>query len=131
MIVDTTFLVHLFRGRGDAFRKGVELADADIVQRVPAPVLTEVSYGVERWGTEDERRRFENAMQMYPVVELTQELADNAGVMGATADEKAGGETDIDTIDPMVASIADFYTEPVLTKNVRHFEALGVDTETY
>ncbi|WP_423751481.1 PIN domain-containing protein [Salinirarus marinus] len=131
MIIDTTFLVHLFRQRQDAFEKGVELTENDVVQRVPAPVVMELSYGVERWGDRDERRKLENAMEMYPVVELTRELADKAGAMGGKADDALGGESDIDKVDPMVAAVADFYGEPVLTENVEHFEALGVEVETY
>lgn len=131
MIVDTTFLVHLFRKRPNAFEKGVELAEKDVIQRVPAPVVMELSYGVERWGDADEKRKLENAMQMYPVVDLTRELADRAGVMGAQADESVEGESDIDKVDPIVAAVADFFGEPVLTENVKHFEALGVEVETY
>lgn len=131
MILDTTYLVHLFKGQADAFEKGVELVEEDTVQRVPAPVVTELAYGVERWGDTDERRTFENAMEMYPVVDLTRELAARAGKLGAEADEEVGGEDDIDSVDPMVAAIADFHGEPVLTRNVRHFEQLGVEIERY
>lgn len=129
MILDTTFLVHLLRGRADAFEKGVELAEEGVVQRVPAPVVAELSYGVARWGDADERRAYENAIRMYPVVDLTRELADKAGVLGGRAD--AGGGSGIDKVDPMVAAVADFYGEPVLTENVADFETLGVAVETY
>lgn len=131
MILDTTFLVHLFRERSDAFVKGVELADEGVIQRVPAPVVAELSYGVERWGDVEERRKYENAIRMYPVVDLTRELADRAGALGARADEAVGGRSDIDKVDPMVAAVADFFGEPVLTENVSDFEALGVEVETY
>lgn len=131
MRLETTFLVHLFRERPDAFEKGVELVHEGVIHRVPAPVVAELSYGVERWGRPEEVRTFENAMRMYPVVDLTRELAHGAGVLGARADETAGGERDIDKVDPMVAATADFYGEPVLTENVADFEALGVEVETY
>jgi predicted nucleic acid-binding protein len=131
VILDTTFLVHLLRGRPDAFEKGVELAEEGVVQRVPAPVVAGLSYGVERWGDADERRAYENAIRMYPVVDLTRELADRAGVLGARADAAASEGGGIDKVDPMVAAAADFLGEPVLTKNVADFEALGVEVETY
>ena len=118
MILDTTFLVHLLRGRPDAFERGIELADEGVIQRVPAPVVAELSYGVERWGDADERREFENAMRMYPVVDLTRELAHRAGVLGSRADETAGGGSGIDKVDPMVAAVADYFEEPVLTEYV-------------
>lgn len=131
MILDTTFLIHLFRERPAAFEKGVALADEGVIQRVPTPVVAELSYGVERWGDAEEQRKFENAMRMYPVVELTREIADKAGVMGAQADETVDGESGIDKVDPMVAAVADVFEEPVLTENTEHFEQLGVDVETY
>lgn len=131
MILDTSFLIHLFRERSDAFEKGVELAAEGVIQRVPAPVVMELSYGVVRWGNADEQRKFENAMRMYPVMDLTRELADRAGVLSAQADEAAGGESGIDKVDPMVAAVAEAYGEPVLTENVEDFEALGVAVETY
>ena len=131
MILDTSFLIHLFRGRDDAHRKGAELAGENVVQRVPAPVVTELSYGVRLYGDDDERREFENAMRMYPVVDLDRELARHAGDLLAEADREANGDSGIDTGDPMVAAVADVLGEPVLTSNVADFERLGVDVETY
>ncbi|MFC6724480.1 PIN domain-containing protein [Halobium palmae] len=131
MILDTSFLIHLFRGRDGAHRKGDELSNENVVQRVPAPVVTELSYGVRMEGTDEELRRFENAMRMYPVVDLNRELARRAGDLLAEADLEAGGESGIDKIDPMVAAVADVLDEPVLTDNVDDFEKLGVDVETY
>lgn len=131
MILDTTFLIHLFRGRDDAHRTGERLAEEGVVQRVPAPVVTELSYGVRLHGSDEEHRRFENAMRMYPVVDLNRELARRAGELLARADLDAGGESGIDTVDPMVAAVADVLDEPVLTANVADFEALGVDVESY
>lgn len=131
MILDTSFLIHLFRGRDDAHRKGDELGSEGVIQRVPAPVVTELSYGVELYGSGDERRQFENAMRMYPVVDLDRGLARRAGELLAEADATAGGESGIDKIDPMIAAVADALDEPVLTENVADFETLGVEVETY
>lgn len=131
MILDTSYLVHLFRGRDDAHRKGDELSSEGVVQRVPAPVVTELSYGVELYGNEEEQREFENAMRMYPVIDLNRDLARRAGELLARADRAAGGESGIDKVDPMVAAVADVLDDSVLTENVDDFEALGVDVETY
>lgn len=131
MIIDTSYLIHLMRQRPDAFQKGVALAEEGIVQRVPAPVVAELSYGVEMKGTEAERRRFDNVIRMYPVVELDRELSQRAGELLARADNAANGESGIDKIDPLIAAVADRIDEPVLTANVEHFERLNVDVETY
>lgn len=130
MILDTSFLVDLFAGRRAAFRKGVELSDAGTVQRVPSPVVMELSYGVE-FGDDEERRAVRNALRMYPIVRQDETTAGRAGELLARADGDAGGESGIDKVDPMVAAVGDLRGEPVLTANVEDFQALGVDVETY
>lgn len=130
MILDTSFLIDLFAGSTDAFEVGVALSERGIVQRVPSPVVMELSYGAS-FGGENEQRKVQNALRMYPVVEQDETIAQRAGVLLAHADQSAGGESGIDKVDPMVAAIADIYDEPVLTANIRDFERLGVSTETY
>ncbi|MFB6228203.1 MAG: hypothetical protein ABEH88_06475 [Halobacteriales archaeon] len=70
---------------------------------------------------------------LYPVVEVDERLARQAGRLCATADTAAGGvdQAGIDDIDPLVAAVADEYNEPVLTRNATDFRQLGVDVETY
>lgn len=130
MILDTSFLIDLFDGRRNAFEKGRQLSEDGIVQRVPAPVLMELTYGAE-FGDEDERRAVRNAVRMYPVVDQDDRIARRAGRLLARADIDAGGRTGIDTVDPMVAAVADRYDEPVLTDNVDDFQALDVAVEPY
>lgn len=130
MILDTSFLIDLFGGREGAFEKGVDLADDQTVQRIPAPVVSELAYGVV-FGDEAERRRLQNALRMYPVVEQDEAIARRAGQLLARADQRAGGESGIDKVDPMVAAVAELFDEPVLTANVDDFEALGVAVESY
>ncbi|MDY6818200.1 MAG: PIN domain-containing protein [Halobacteriales archaeon] len=130
MILDTSFLIDLFDGQQAAFEKGLALSEARTVQRVPAPVVMELSYGAEFGGDED-RRSVRNALRMYPVVEQDETIARRAGELLARADQQADGESGIDKIDPMVAAVADIYDEPVLTANVEHFVRLGVESEAY
>lgn len=130
MILDTSFLIDLFDGQQDAFEKGSELAEAQTVQRVPSPVVMELSYGVE-FGGEEERRNVQNALRMYPIVEQNETIARRAGQLLARADQQADGESGIDKVDPMVAAVSDIYDDPVLTASSEHFGALGVEIETY
>jgi predicted nucleic acid-binding protein len=130
VILDTSFLIDLFDGRADAFEKGTDLSETRTIQRVPSPVVMELSYGAE-FGGDEERRNVQNALRMYPVVEQDDTIAHRAGQLLARADQQAAGESGIDKVDPMVAAVADLYDEPVLTANVEHFGALGVDAETY
>jgi predicted nucleic acid-binding protein len=133
MILDTAFLIGLLREKRDAFSKGVELAEQGIPQRIPAPVLFELNYGAEMYGSADEQRAIANLPRLYPVVRLSRELAFEAAELVAAADQEAGGEgqAGIDSIDPMVAAAANAVDEPVLTRNVEDFEALGVEVETF
>ncbi|WP_254863489.1 PIN domain-containing protein [Halovivax gelatinilyticus] len=130
MILDTSFLIDLFSGRQTAFEKGLELSENQIIQRVPSPVIMEISYGAA-FGDEDERRSVQNALRMYPVVHQNESIAHRAGQLLAQADKRAGGDSCIGKVDPMIAAVADHYDEPVLTANTRDFEALGVTVETY
>ncbi|EMA53497.1 MULTISPECIES: PIN domain-containing protein [Halococcus] len=130
MILDTSFLIDLFAGRDAAFEMGVALVERRAVQRVPTPVVAELSYGVA-FGDEDERRNLRNALRMYPVVEQDAALARRAGQLLAQADMDAGGESGIGRIDPMIAAVADRYDEPVVTDNATDFEALGIEVVSY
>jgi predicted nucleic acid-binding protein len=130
VILDTSFLIDLFDGEQAAFEKGVELSDEGVVQRVPSPVVTEISYGAE-FGDEEERRNVRNALRMYPVVEQDEDTARCAGELLAEADAQAGGESGVGWIDAMIAAVGEGYEEPVLTDNVEDFEKLGVGVETY
>ena len=130
MILDTSYLIDLFDGQEAAFDKGLELAGSQTVQRVPSPIVMELSSGAA-FGGDGERRNVRNALRMYPVVEQNETIAHRAGQLLARADQKADGESGIDKVDPMVAAVSDVYDEPVLTDNVGDFTALGVDVETY
>ena len=98
MILDTSFLIDLFDGQQAAFEKGIELSEARTIQRVPAPVVMEPTYGAT-FGDEDERRNVQNALRMYPIVQQDETLADRAGRLLAQADIAAGGESGIDKVD--------------------------------
>jgi hypothetical protein len=130
VILDTSFLIDLFDGREGAFEKGVRLTETKTVQRVPSPVVMELSYGAE-FGNEDERRNVRNALRMYPVVEQDETIAHRAGQILAAADQSADDQSGIDKADPTVAAVSDSYDEPVLTDTVEDFAALGVGVETY
>ena len=111
---------HLVPGRslrwpaGCIRKKRLELSEKRTVQRVPSPVIMEISYGAT-FGGEDERRNVRNALRTYPVVQQDETIAHRAGQLLAQADLAAGGESSIDKVDPMVAAVADHYDEPVLT----------------
>lgn len=133
MILDTAFLIELLREEPDAFEKGVQLSESGTVQRIPAPVLYELQYGAEMEGSREEQRGIGDLSNLYPVVRINEGMAREAARLVAKADMEAGGsgQSRIDDIDPLVAAVADSVDEPVLTRNVDDFTALGVAVETW
>ena len=130
MILDTSFLIDLFDGQPAAFEKGVRLSEEGTVQRVPSPVVSELSYGAS-FGDADERRNLRNALRMYPIVEQDENTARLSGELLARADKRSGGESGVGKVDAMVAAVGEVYDEPVLTDDVDDFEALSATVETY
>lgn len=130
MILDTSYLIDLFSGQTAAFEIGIDFSENGVVQRIPSPVVMELSYAAS-FGGQDEKRKVQNALRMYPIVEQDETIAHRAGVLLADADQNAGGECGVEKVDSMIAAVADVYDEPVLTANPRDFELLGVATETY
>jgi predicted nucleic acid-binding protein len=131
MILDTNYLIHLFKGEQRAHEKARELNANREIQRVPAPVLTEIEYGAEYELDADERRQIRNVCRMYSITQLNEGIARRAGQLHAQADKAAGGNSGADAVDAMVAAVADVADEPVVTNDVTDFHQLGVDVESF
>jgi len=131
MILDTSYLINLFCGHRGAHDKARELHDRREIQRVPAPVFTELEYGAEYELDEEERRRIRNVSRMYSVTRLNEEMARRAGQLHARADKEQGGNSGADAIDAMVAAVAETAGEKVITENVTDFQQLGVGVESF
>ncbi len=131
MILDTSYVLDLVAKDEDAFRKGVELQEANVTRWVPTPVLFECYYGAEYLDDDDERRLVRNALGSYPTVDVTDDLARTAGRLLARADRDASGDSGVEVNDAYVAAVAEVLDEPVLTSDPEDFETLGVAVETY
>lgn len=131
MILDSSYLLDLTRGDRDAFETGERLAVRGETQWLPAPVVTEVYYGVATARSDTTAREVQNALLAYPYVEIDSVIAERAGRLLATADDEAGGHAGIEITDAHVAACADVFDDTVLTENVTDFERLGVSVETY
>lgn len=128
MIADTDFLISLIDRDPGAHEKLRELEDAGVPVKIPAMALLELYIGVGAAMTDDEARRIRRVIQSHPVVALDEEIAMRAG--------RRIGETDASTMkkkkgDAAIGATADVEGEPVLTRNVDDFEALGFEVETY
>ena len=131
MILDTNYLIQLFKGQRGAHEKARELHAQNEIQRVPAPVFTEIEYGAEYELDEAERRRIRNVSRMYSVTRLNEEMARRAGQLHAQADKPEGGNSGADAVDAMVAAVADIAGEKVVTDNITDFQQLGVGVESF
>lgn len=135
MILDTTFFLDLKRRDEATFRKGEELFDAGVPQRVPAQVLFELYYGIGATGSDEELRKVQNVLMGYPPVEADEQIARVAGQMLGAVERDAsrtGNKVGADEGDAYVAATARVLDEPVLTRNVADFEIFdGVEVETY
>jgi len=131
MILDTNYLIKLFKGHPGAHEKARELHAQNEIQRVPAPVFTEIEYGAEYELDEDERRRIQNVSRMYSVTRLNEEMARRAGQLHAQADKAEGGSSGADAVDAMVAAVANIAGEKVVTDNITDFQQLGVGVESF
>lgn len=131
MILDTSYLIDLMAGDDDAHGKGRELVATGEPQLVPAVVAYELRRGAVKAGSDDERRRVNNVLDMYTTVPLRTETAERAGLLHGEADLDAGGNAGLDQVYPMIAAVAAAFDDAVLTDNADDFRSLGVPVETY
>lgn len=130
MLLDTPFLVDLLRGDEEAVERAAEL-EADLVQqRVSAMTLFELFYGVARSDQPaEEREEIEAVLASKPVVEADAAVMQRAGRL---AGELAAEGVPVDDGDAVIAASALALDEPVLTRNVEHFERFeGLGVESY
>lgn len=131
MILDSTYLFDLMATDDEAFEKGVELVDRGEMQWLPAPVIAEAYYVAATERSAVTKAELTNRLLGYPRVDLDEEISRVAGELLATADDAEAGNSGIGWNDAHIAATADVLDEPVLTRNVDDFEALGVEIETY
>ena len=127
MILDTSFLLDLKDRDETASEKGIEVHEQ--TQRIVLVTVAELYFGVEHTESEEERRRVENLLSMYPVVVPRETTARRAGELRAHAAREH--DRNVGTTDSIIGAVADLHGEAVLTDDVTDFEALGVDVETY
>lgn len=133
MILDTEFLGSLVEQQPNARAKARELDDRDSILRVPAMVVWEVFDGIEN-APEPERELLETGynrlFETKPVVELTDELARQAGrLRGRHA--RSDSLPNLDGADSAVAATALAYNEPVVSNDTDFTGIDGLTVETY
>ncbi|MGQ4911559.1 MAG: PIN domain-containing protein [Candidatus Thorarchaeota archaeon] len=130
ILIDSSFIIDLMRGKEAAEEKLSELQDNDENLLVSVITLYELYVGVSRVvDPTDEERRIGTAMQSMSSVELNEVAAKRAGLLHGAL--KRAGET-IGPTDALIAGTALSMQAKVLTGNVRHFSVVpGLEIVTY
>lgn len=129
MLLDTSFLIDLMDGDGDAVEKARELERDLVQQRLSSMTLFELYYGIARVAeSEAEREKVERVLASKPIYPADAAVMRKAGRLSG---ELQNDGTPVGDGDVIIGATADVVEEPVLTRNVEDFERLGVDIETY
>lgn len=130
MILDTDFLIDVMNSDEGALEKAVELEDRRIPQRVPLMAVYELFIGIGAGALpERERRKIRGVLEPRTVPAMTEQVAERAGIV--QGELMAAGEG-IGAVDAIIGATGQILEEPVLTRNVEHFERIpGLDIETY
>ncbi|MDL5362261.1 type II toxin-antitoxin system VapC family toxin [Halalkalicoccus sp. NIPERK01] len=130
MIVDTDVLIDVMQGDSRAKRRIEDIESQRIPLRISSVSLFELYHSVERVKeSADRRRRIEAVLDSKPTYSADDAVMKKAGrIDGRLAtDGQAVGMGDT-----IIAATALVHEEPVLTRNVDHFERIdGVVIESY
>lgn len=130
MILETTFLVDLLRGKQEAVSKMRELEGSRIPLFITTPSIVELWSGIIRFNKpQSEKIKILKVISEQLILDLTKEAAIEAGKIDGIL-VKSGKE--IEPEDSMIAGIAIANHEAVLTRNTEHFRRVtGLAIERY
>jgi len=129
MILDTSYIIALDEQDPDAIALSKEHDAANLPQRLPATVLSElyVSVGAGQ-NSHDNVRAYEELVGNLPIVDIDQNIARRAGVI--QGDHLVSDTTPaLGLADATIAATALVYSEPVVTEDTDDFGSVeGLDT---
>lgn len=121
MILDTSFIIDLMKNNGNALEKAKELERSSLPVRATAISVFELWQGLEDIQNEKKREKIELFLSSMGLLSFDVYSAKKAGTLYAELERK--GET-IEPEDCMIAGIALFHDETILTRNKKHFEKI-------
>lgn len=130
MIVDTDVLIDVMADDEQAKRRVEDLESRRVPLRISSISLFELSHSIERVvDSADRRRRIEAVLESKPAYPADDAVMKKAGrIDGRLASEGRA----VGMGDTIIAATALVHEEPVLTRNVDHFERIdGVGIESY
>ncbi len=130
MIVDTDVLIDVMQGKERAIAKIRTFEDQHVPLRISSISQFELYHSLERVSDPHERRKaIETVLETKPVYPADSAVMKKAGRIDGrlTSEGRAIGIGDT-----IIAGTALVHEEPVLTRNVDHFERIdGLDVESY
>lgn len=131
MILDTSFVEDVGRGDEAALERARELDDGGVPERLSAMTLYELYWGVGYVDTPDaEIDRLDAVLATKAVYDVTPSIARKAGRIAGRLTKDGAALNDPG--DEIIAATGVVHDEPVLTKNVDHFDRIpGLRVETY
>lgn len=130
MIVDTDVLIDVMADDEQAKRRVEDLESRRVPLRISSISLFELYHSIERVvDSADRRRRIEAVLESKPAYPADDAVMKKAGrIDGRLASEGRA----VGMGDTIIAATALVHEEPVLTRNVDHFERIdGVGIESY
>lgn len=132
MILDTSYIIALKTQDGDALALSEEHDTANIPQRLPATVLSELSVSVGAGDTPHKNvRAYEELVGNLPIVDTDQNIARRAGVVQGdhlVSDTKPT----LGLADATIAATALVHNEPVVTDDTDDFGSVeGLDVVSW
>jgi predicted nucleic acid-binding protein len=131
VILDTAFVEDVASEDPDALRRAETLVRQGSPERLSAMTLYELYWGVGYVETSQaERGSIDAVLDTKEIYHVTPEIARKAGrIAGALASD---GQPLNDPGDEIIGATGVVHDEPVLTRNVEHFERIpGLEVETY
>lgn len=130
MILDTTFIIDLMDGNIDALKKQQELQTNNENVQITTITIFELFSGVGRCSQpEKEKQKLKAILESQHLLVLDEECAEKAGIIHGTL-QKEGQAIEIQ--DCLIAGIALNHNEPLLTRNIKHFQRIKrLKVETY
>ena len=130
MILDTSFLIDVMNSDADALEKVDELEANGHTQKIPAMTLQELFIGVGASNLpKSERQKIETIVESRPVLETTETIARQAGLIDGEL-RRDGSRIDIG--DATIGATAFREDEPVVPGNSEHVKRIdGIDVESY
>ena len=131
MILDSSFLLDLTREEAGAIERATGIEREGTAVRIPAVAVYELYYGIEYLDKgSDERERVSRVFDRYPIVDPGRAIMQTAARIDAHLD--SSGQALDDVADVIIGATGALRGEPVLTRNVDHFERMpDVDVATY